>query len=69
MIFAVAQIVVHVFCFLHLNTRSEDGWTVLALIFTVVLVVITLSGSLWIINHLDTNMMPHMSPEQARRMS
>ena len=69
MIFAVVQIVVHVFYFLHLNTKSEDGWTVLALIFTVVLVVITLTGSLWIISHLDTNMMPQISPEQARRMS
>ena len=30
----------------------------LALIFTLVLVVITLSGSLWVMYHLNANMMP-----------
>jgi cytochrome o ubiquinol oxidase operon protein cyoD len=43
-----------------MNTRSEGGWTMLALIFTVVLVVITLSGSLWVMFHLNHNMMPTM---------
>jgi cytochrome o ubiquinol oxidase operon protein cyoD len=61
------QIVVHMICFLHMNTKSEGGWTMLALIFTLVLVVITLSGSLWIMYHLDANMMP-MSPNGMRNM-
>jgi cytochrome o ubiquinol oxidase operon protein cyoD len=56
--FAAVQIVVHMVYFLHMNTRSEGGWTMLALIFTIVLVVITLSGSLWVMYHLNTNMMP-----------
>lgn len=55
---AVVQIIVHMVYFLHMNTRSEGGWTMLALIFTVVLVVITLSGSLWVMYHLNHNMMP-----------
>ena len=67
LIFAFVQIVVHMVYFLHMNTKSEGGWTVLALIFTSVLVVITLSGSLWVMEHLDYNMMP-MSPEQMRSM-
>jgi cytochrome o ubiquinol oxidase operon protein cyoD len=67
LIFAFVQIVVHMVYFLHMNTKSEGGWTVLALIFTAVLVVITLSGSLWVMEHLDYNMMP-MSPEQMRSM-
>ncbi|RVU21648.1 cytochrome o ubiquinol oxidase subunit IV [Methylobacterium oryzihabitans] len=58
MAFAVVQIVVHMVYFLHMNTSSEGGWTVLALIFTIVLVVITLTGSLWVMHHLNTNMMP-----------
>jgi cytochrome o ubiquinol oxidase operon protein cyoD len=41
---AAVQIVVHMIYFLHLNTKAEGGWNMLALIFTVVLVVITLSG-------------------------
>ena len=67
LIFAFVQIVVHMVYFLHMNSKSEGGWTVLALIFTSVLVVITLSGSLWVMEHLDYNMMP-MSPEQMRSM-
>ena len=58
MAFAVAQIVVHMIYFLHMNTTSENGWSMMALIFTIVMVVIALSGSLWVMNHLNTNMMP-----------
>jgi len=54
----VAQILVHMVFFLHMNTRSEGGWTILALIFTLVLVVIALSGSMWVMYHLNSNMMP-----------
>ncbi|QPC94715.1 cytochrome o ubiquinol oxidase subunit IV [Mesorhizobium sp. INR15] len=56
--FAVVQIVVHMVFFLHMNTRSESGWIMMALIFTLILVVITLTGSLWVMYHLNTNMMP-----------
>lgn len=55
---AVAQILVHTVCFLHLNTRSEGGWTLVAYLFTAVIVLITIAGSLWIMYHLNTNMMP-----------
>jgi len=61
--FAAVQIVVHMVYFLHMNARSEGGWNMLALIFTLVLVVITLSGSLWVMYHLNTNMMPTMMHE------
>lgn len=67
MAFAAVQIVVHMVFFLHMNTRSEGGWSLLALIFTVVLVVITLSGSLWVMYHLNANMMV-MSPHDMRNM-
>lgn len=57
---AVAQILVHTICFLHVNTSGEGGWTLLAYIFTGVLLVITIAGSMWIMFHLNTNMMPGM---------
>jgi len=61
MAFAAVQIVVHMIFFLHMNPRSEGGWTLMALGFTVIIVFITLSGSLWVMYHLNTNMMlsPH----------
>jgi cytochrome o ubiquinol oxidase operon protein cyoD len=58
MAFAVVQIIVHMIYFLHMNTTSENGWSMMALIFTIVMVVIALSGSLWVMNHLNSNMMP-----------
>lgn len=56
--FAAVQIVVHMVYFLHMNARSEGGWNLLALVFTAVLVIIVLSGSLWVMHHLNSNMMP-----------
>lgn len=58
MLFAAAQIVVHMVYFLHMNSRSEGGWTMMALIFTILIVAIALAGSLWVMYHLNTNMMP-----------
>jgi cytochrome o ubiquinol oxidase operon protein cyoD len=60
---AVVQIVVHMIYFLHMNSKSEGGWTILALIFTIMVVVIMLAGSLWVMYHLNHNMMPGMSQD------
>jgi cytochrome o ubiquinol oxidase subunit IV len=57
-VLAAIQIVVHMVYFLHMNTRSESGWTMMALIFTVIMVVIALTGTLWVMHHLNLNMMP-----------
>lgn len=62
---AAVQVVVHMVYFLHMNSRSEGGWTMIALLFTVLVLVIVLGGSLWVMHHLDVNMMP-MTPDQAR---
>lgn len=63
-----AQIVVHMVYFLHMNTTSESGWNMLALIFTLVLVVIVLGASIWVMYNENTNMMP-MSPQYAHHKS
>ncbi len=67
--FAAVQILVHMVYFLHMNGRAEGGWSMLALIFTVMLVAIMLSGSIWVMYHLDHNMMPGMGPNATQRMS
>jgi cytochrome o ubiquinol oxidase operon protein cyoD len=66
--FAVVQILVHMIFFLHMNTRAEGGWSMMALIFTIVLVVITLSGSMWVMYHLNHNMMPQMDMHDMSQM-
>jgi len=65
MLFGAVQIVVHMVYFLHMNRKSEGGWILMSLLFTGIIIVIALVGSLWVMHHLDTNMMP-MSPEQMR---
>jgi cytochrome o ubiquinol oxidase operon protein cyoD len=66
--FAAVQIVVHMVYFLHMNTESEGGWSMLALIFTLMLVVITLAGSIWVMYHLNHNMMPGMMSDSPHEM-
>ena len=56
--FAAVQIVVHMIYFLHMSPKAEGGWSITSLTFTVIVVVIMLAGSLWVMHHLNTNMMP-----------
>ena len=56
--FAVVQILVHMVFFLHMNGKVEGGWTMLSTIFTVVFVAIAIAGTLWVMFHMNTNMMP-----------
>ncbi len=57
-LFAVAQVVVHMYFFLHMNGKIQGGWTMMSTIFAVVFVAITLAGTLWVMFHMNTNMMP-----------
>ena len=66
--FAAVQMVVHMVYFLHMNTKVEGGWSLLALLFTVALVVIMLAGSVWVMYHMNTNMMPTPDPAAMRNM-
>lgn len=56
--FAVAQVVVHMIYFLHMSPKQEDGWTFTTLIFALIVIFIMLAGTLWVMFHLNTNMMP-----------
>jgi len=53
---AVVQVFVHLIYFLHMNGASEQRWNVFAFAFTMVIVLIVISGSVWIMNHLTTNL-------------
>ncbi|PLK58393.1 cytochrome o ubiquinol oxidase subunit IV [Candidatus Palibaumannia cicadellinicola] len=54
---AVVQIGLHLIFFLHLNTSSEQQWNLIALFFTVLIITILVVGSLWIMWHLNLNLM------------
>lgn len=65
--FAAVQMVVHVVYFLHLDRQAQGGWNLLALIFTIVILFILLSGSIWVMYHMNENMMP-VDPQMMRNM-
>ncbi|MGX9416542.1 cytochrome o ubiquinol oxidase subunit IV [Vibrio sp. RC27] len=54
---AVAQILVQLVFFLHMNTSSDQMWNTTSAVFVVVIVAIILIGSLWIMQHLNHNML------------
>ncbi|MFC5462987.1 cytochrome o ubiquinol oxidase subunit IV [Massilia niabensis] len=63
--FAAVQLVVHMVYFLHLNAKSEGGWNMMALLLTVILLVIVLGGSIWVMYHMNANMMSGMGDAAA----
>ena len=54
---AMAQMGVHLVFFLHLSTGADNINNTLALAFGVLIVALLVGGSLWIMAHLDSNMM------------
>jgi cytochrome o ubiquinol oxidase operon protein cyoD len=61
---AAVQVVVHMIYFLHMDGKVEGGWSMLAMLFTIMVVVIMLSGSLWVMYHMNHNMIPGMMPAE-----
>ncbi|QEA39353.1 cytochrome o ubiquinol oxidase subunit IV [Pistricoccus aurantiacus] len=56
-IMAVAQILVQLILFMHMNTKSDEGWNVMSFVFTILILALVVGGSLWIMHHLHLNMM------------
>ncbi len=53
----LVQILVHLHYFLHLDTSSAARWNVLAMIFTFLIMVLFVVGTLWIMSSLNYRMM------------
>ncbi len=57
-VLAFAQIGIHLVFFLHLGSGPDSTNNILALAFGVLIVFLVIGGSVWIINNLNSNMMP-----------
>lgn len=55
---AVIQLIVQLVFFLHFNQESKPRWNIAAFLFTALVVLIIVGGSLWIMNNLQYNMSP-----------
>ncbi len=58
LVLAVAQMGIHLVFFLHITTAPDNTNNILALGFGVLIVCLVVFGSLWIMAHLNHNMMP-----------
>ena len=58
LVLAVAQMGIHLIFFLHITTSPDNENNVLALAFGVLIVCLIVFGSLWVMEHLNHNMMP-----------
>jgi cytochrome o ubiquinol oxidase subunit IV len=63
-VFAIAQMGVHLVFFLHITTGPDNINNVMALAFGVLFVVLLIGGSVWIMGNMNSNMMPAM-PQSA----
>ena len=52
---AITQFVVQMIFFMHLGQEAKPYWNLLALIFMLGVVIIIVIGSLWIMDHLNYN--------------
>jgi cytochrome o ubiquinol oxidase operon protein cyoD len=57
-VLAIAQMGVHLVFFLNITTGPDNVNNVMALAFGVLIVLLLLAGSLWIMAHMNHNMMP-----------
>jgi cytochrome o ubiquinol oxidase operon protein cyoD len=57
-VLAIAQMGVHLVFFLHITTGPDNANNVMALAFGLLIVFLVITGSLWIMSHLNHNMMP-----------
>ncbi|MDI1353249.1 MAG: cytochrome o ubiquinol oxidase subunit IV [bacterium] len=53
---AIIQLFVQIVFFLHLNTDSKASWNLLSFLFTVVVVLVLVIGTLWIMYNLYEKM-------------
>ena len=58
LVLAVAQIGIHLVFFLHITTDPDNENNILALAFGVLIVCLIVFGSLWVMLHLNHNLMP-----------
>jgi cytochrome o ubiquinol oxidase operon protein cyoD len=66
-VLAIAQMGVHLVFFLHITTGPDNVNNVMALAFGVLIVMLLMAGSLWIMAHMNHNMMPMEQMMQMQR--
>ena len=66
-VLAIAQMLVHLIFFLHISTSPNQRTNIVAFAVTLLIVSMIVVGSLWIMSHLQSNMMP-VDPQMQQQM-
>lgn len=66
-VLAIGQMGVHLVFFLHITTAPDNTNNIMALAFGVLIVLLLIGGSMWIMSHLNHNMMPMNEIMQMQR--
>jgi cytochrome o ubiquinol oxidase operon protein cyoD len=66
-VLAVAQMGIHLVFFLHITTAPDNTNNALALAFGVLIAFLVVFGSIWIMGHLNHNLMPMQELMQMQR--
>lgn len=53
---AALQIFIHFIFFLHMKKSDKDNWNIVALLFTMLIITIIITGSVWIMLNIHSNM-------------
>jgi cytochrome o ubiquinol oxidase operon protein cyoD len=64
-VLAVAQMGIHLVFFLHITTAPDNTNNVLALALGILIVFVLVFGTVWVMAHMNHNMMPHMTSMEA----
>jgi cytochrome o ubiquinol oxidase operon protein cyoD len=58
---AIVQVLIQLIFFLHLGLESKPHWNSITFLFTVLVIILVIGGSLWIMHNLNYDLMPGMT--------
>jgi cytochrome o ubiquinol oxidase operon protein cyoD len=57
---AFVQAIVQLIFFMHLGLESKPRWNTITFLFTLLVIILIIGGSVWIMNNINYNLMPAM---------
>lgn len=57
---AILQALIQLVFFMHLGLESKPHWNSITFLFTLLVIILIIGGSLWIMNNINYNLMPPM---------
>ena len=59
---ALGQALIQLFFFFHVGLETKPHWSLITFLFTILVILIIVFGSMWIMSNLNYDLMPSMKP-------